>query len=76
MAIIEDILTGVSAKSRCKVIPDRREAIAWAVHNARAGDIVLLMGKGQETYQEIAGVKHHLDEREEVAKALSGLQEK
>ncbi len=76
MAIIEDILTGVSAKSRCKVIPDRREAIAWAVHNARAGDIVLLMGKGQETYQEIASVKHHLDEREEVAKALSGLQEK
>ena len=31
------------------------------------GDVVVLMGKGHETYQEIQGVKHHLDEREEVA---------
>lgn len=69
-AIIDDILTGMDGKTRYKVIPDRREAIAWAVHNARKDDVIVLMGKGQETYQEIAGQKIHLDEREEVAKAL------
>jgi len=70
-AIIADILAGMDSKARPKVIPDRREAIAWAVKNARKDDIIVLMGKGQETYQEILGVKHHLDEREEVAKALA-----
>ncbi len=69
-AIIDDILTGVDDKRKCKVIPDRREAIAWAVQNARRDDIIVLMGKGAETYQEIRGEKLHLDEREEVAKAL------
>ena len=70
-AIIADILAGMDGKARPKVIPDRREAIAWAVKNARRDDIIVLMGKGQETYQEILGVKYHLDEREEVAKALA-----
>ena len=70
-AIIRDILAGMGGKVRPKVIPDRREAIAWAVKNAQKDDIIVLMGKGQETYQEILGVKHHLDEREEVAKALA-----
>ena len=73
-AIIQDILAGMSAKHRYKVIPDRREAIAWAVKHAQPDDIIVLMGKGQETYQEICGVKHHLDEREEVAKALEALE--
>ena len=49
------------------VISDRREAIRWALANARAGDVLVLAGKGHETYQEIDGVQHHLDEREEVA---------
>ena len=70
-AIINDILAGMDSKARPKVIPDRREAIAWAIKNARKDDIIVLMGKGQETYQEICGVKHHLDEREEVARALA-----
>ena len=70
-AIIADILAGMDSKARPKVIPDRREAIAWAVKNACKDDIIVLMGKGQETYQEILGVKYHLDEREEVAKALA-----
>ncbi len=69
--IINDILTGMDNKSKYKVIPDRREAIAWAVQNARKDDIIVLMGKGAETYQEIRGEKIHLDEREEVAKALA-----
>ena len=69
-AIIRDILQGMSPKYKYKVIPDRREAIAWCIKNARKDDIIVLMGKGQETYQEIRGVKHHLDEREEVRRAL------
>lgn len=71
-AIIRDILQGMSPKYKYKVIPDRREAIAWCIKNARKDDIIVLMGKGQETYQEIRGVKHHLDEREEVRRALEG----
>lgn len=71
-AIIRDILQGMSPKYKYKVIPDRREAIAWCIKNARKDDIIILMGKGQETYQEIRGVKHHLDEREEVRRALEG----
>ena len=72
-AIIDDILTGMDGKAKYKVIPDRRVAIAWAVKNAKKDDIIVLMGKGQETYQEICGQKLHLDEREEVAKALTPL---
>lgn len=72
-AIIRDILSGMDSKARPKVIPDRREAIAWAVKNARKDDIIVLMGKGQETYQEVKGQKLHLDEREEVARALEQL---
>ena len=72
-AIIDDILTGMDGKAKYKVIPERREAIAWAVRNAAKDDIIVLMGKGQETYQEIGGQKLHLDEREEVAKALTQL---
>ena len=71
--IIRDILSGMDSKARTKVIPDRREAIAWAVKNARKDDIIVLMGKGQETYQEVKGQKLHLDEREEVARALEQL---
>ena len=54
------------------VIDDRRAAIVHALDSAKAGDVVLLAGKGHETYQEIDGVKHHLDEREEVAKYFAG----
>ena len=68
MAIIEDILKGIpqSAKN-CVVIEDRRKAIQYAMDIAEKDDIIILAGKGHETYQEINGVKHHLDEREEVA---------
>ena len=47
--------------------PDRRAAIRRALSLARAGDTVVLAGKGHETYQEVDGVEYHLDEREEIA---------
>ena len=46
---------------------DSREAIRTAVTLARPGDIILLAGKGHETYQDIAGVKRHFDDKEEVS---------
>ena len=71
MAIIEDILKGVSSEAKNYiVIEDRRKAIQYAMDIAEKDDIIILAGKGHETYQEIHGVKHHLDEREEVAAYL------
>ena len=67
-AIIRDILAGMAGtQAQCHVEPDRRKAISLALSLARTGDTVVLAGKGHETYQEINGVEHHLDEREEVA---------
>ena len=71
MAIIADILQGVDEKmGDYTVVEDRRAAIRYAMDMAEAGDIIVLAGKGHETYQEINGVKYHLDEREEVAANL------
>ncbi len=68
MDIIEDILVGVKkADGEFVIIPDRKEAIAYCMRNAKDGDIVVLAGKGHEDYQEIKGVKHHMDERELIA---------
>ena len=67
-AIIRDILAGMEeVRAPYVVEPDRRAAIRLALSRARPGDVVLLAGKGHETYQEIHGVQHHLDEREEIA---------
>ncbi len=67
-AILADILQGVGEDmGSYSVVPDRREAIRRALDMAQSGDIIILAGKGHETYQEINGVKYHLDEREEVA---------
>lgn len=52
------------------VIENRREAIRYALTNAQAGDVVVLAGKGHETYQEIKGVKHPFDEKTVVAELL------
>ena len=68
MDIINDILVGVSkADGRYVTIPDRKEAIRYCMENAQDGDIIVLAGKGHEDYQEICGVKHHMDEREIIA---------
>ena len=70
--IIADILKGVAGIDKpYLVVENRREAIARAMREARADDIIVLCGKGHESYQEIDHVKYHLDEREEVAKNLS-----
>ena len=66
--IIDDILEGMQdTKTPYEVIVNRPEAIHHAMDIAQAGDTIVLMGKGHETYQEINHVKHHLDEREVVA---------
>lgn len=52
-------------------ITDRREAIRAAIQAAKPGSVVLVAGKGHETYQEVAGVRHHFDDREEVQAALA-----
>lgn len=44
-------------------IPDRKEAIAYAIHNGKPGDVIVLAGKGHEDYQEIEGKKYPMDER-------------
>ena len=74
MAIIEDILKGVKQEyGEYIVMEDRRAAIRYAMDIAEKNDIIVLAGKGHETYQDIGGHKHHLDEREEVAAHLKEL---
>ena len=74
MAIIEDILKGVNQETgEYIVMEDRRKAIRYAMDIAEKNDIIVLAGKGHETYQDIDGQKHHLDEREEVAAHLKEL---
>lgn len=72
-SIIDDILPGLEGcPAEVHVVVDRREAIRYALDLAQPGDVVVLMGKGHETYQEVRGVKLHLDEREEIAAHLQG----
>ena len=58
-------------KSRYTVIEDRIKAIEYAIDNHLEGDVIILAGKGHETYQIVGTEKHHMDEREIVAKHLS-----
>ena len=71
--IINDMLAGLSPEQQKKVIAiaDRREAIKTACALAQRGDVILVAGKGHENYQEIKGVKHHFDDKEELAKILN-----
>lgn len=70
-AIIEQIVAGMGgAKGKYSVIENRVEAIGWAMAHAKKDDIIVLCGKGHETYQEIGHEKRHLDEREVVAAYL------
>ena len=73
-AIIEDMLAGLDTTQKKKVlsITDRKEAIRTACMMAQKGDVVLIAGKGHETYQEINGVKHHFDDHE-VVREIFGL---
>ena len=69
-AIIQDIVAGLGDAKNYKIVENRQEAIHYAMDIAEKDDIIVLAGKGHETYQEIMGVKHHLDEREVVAEYL------
>ena len=70
--ILDDMEAGITPENKKNVlrISDRGEAIKTAVMLANRGDLVLVAGKGHETYQDIKGVKYHFDDREELAKAL------
>ncbi len=72
-AILADMEKGVKITDRkkAKVITDRREAIRHAVGIAQKGDIILLAGKGHETYQEIKGVKYPFDDKQELEQLLN-----
>ena len=70
--IIADILPGLADSATPHVVvEDRIEAIHYCMDHARPGDVIVLCGKGHETYQEINHVKHHMDEREIVAEYLN-----
>lgn len=70
--IIADMREGLSREelSRTLCITDRAEAIRQAILQSKPGDVVLVAGKGHETYQEIKGVRHHFDDREVIAAAF------
>ena len=74
--IIEDILIGMKkTHGKYVIIPDRKEAIKYSIVNAHEGDIILILGKGHEDYQEIEGVRYPFDERviiREILDELSG----
>ena len=75
-AIIDDIITGIK-KTDGKYISicDRKEAIKYAISHGQPGDVIILAGKGHETYQEIKGVKYDMDERVLIREVLEELKE-
>jgi len=68
--ILEDILVGLYGKENVTATPDRRLAIKMALDALEEGEVLLILGKGDEDYQEIKGVKHHFDDREVVRELL------
>ena len=73
--ILNDMIAGLNDNDKGKylIIPDRREAIKTAAMLAKPGDIILLAGKGHETYQEIKGVKHHFDDKEVISEIFNNM---
>jgi UDP-N-acetylmuramoyl-L-alanyl-D-glutamate--2,6-diaminopimelate ligase len=69
-AILEQVVGGMP-RGGAEVIEDRQVAIFSAIHHAQPGDVVLLAGKGHETYQEIRGVRHPFSDSEVAAAALA-----
>lgn len=74
--ILEQMKAGIPPLDYKKtvVILDRKEAIRQAAAMATSGDIILIAGKGHENYQEIKGVKHHFDDKEEIREAFEAIQ--
>lgn len=69
--IINDAVDGVSGAEKFNIEVDRAKAIVDAISTASPSDIILIAGKGHETYQDVNGVKHHFDDKEEAMKALN-----
>lgn len=70
-AILNDIKTGIEKTDGAYIdILDRKEAMRYAIMNAREGDVIVFAGKGHEDYQEINGVKYHMDERDLIREIL------
>lgn len=74
-AILQDMLDGLNEEQKRETlaITDRREAIKTACLLAKPGDVILIAGKGHEDYQEVKGVKHHFDDKEEVQKIFDSM---
>jgi UDP-N-acetylmuramoyl-L-alanyl-D-glutamate--2,6-diaminopimelate ligase len=68
--ILQQMLQGVQSAQAIRLVPDRAQAIAWAVQNVAPNDVVLIAGKGHEDYQEIAGVRHPFSDAEHAQLAL------
>lgn len=72
--IIEDILsTPKPTGGKYIIIPDRKEAIKYSIVNAKEGDVIMILGKGHEDYQEIQGVRYPFDERVIIKEILENL---
>lgn len=74
LKIIEDIKAGLNGGRPYFSIPDRRSALEFAVKSLREGDILLIAGKGHETYQEIEGKRYPFSDQEEIKKILEELE--
>lgn len=70
-SILRDLMSGIRSASKARVIENRKEAIRGALRSASNHDVVVIAGKGHETYQEIRGVKHPFDDREVVLEWLN-----
>jgi UDP-N-acetylmuramoyl-L-alanyl-D-glutamate--2,6-diaminopimelate ligase len=68
--ILEDILVGLLGKDHVTATPDRKLAIKMALDDLGEDEVLLILGKGDEDYQEVRGVKHHFDDREIVRELL------
>jgi len=69
--ILEDILVGLRGKDGVVATPDRRLAIKMAIDSLEGNEVLLILGKGDEDYQEVKGMKHHFDDREVARELLS-----
>ena len=71
MDIIKDITQAMAQEGGSYiVIPDRREAICWTVSQAQTGDVIVVAGKGHETYQLLGSEKRHFDDRETILSVM------
>ena len=72
LKIIQEIEVGLKeSDAPYTVVPDRREAITRAIQLAQPNDVVIIAGKGHETYQIVGGNKYHFDDREVASDALT-----